>query len=416
MNPITQGISQLGYNLGLPGMGISEPVGTPWSVAQSPQNVYHPPSSGLVGPTGQPYSQGLQFNPQGSGANYNQMQNSGGLQFSNPQGQVQGAQTQTSSNNGNYFNTQQNKGVLNGQQYTDYNAYLRAGGQPNGGGIQQVNPDDINNAYNEASGFYDQLYNQNADPTVRQNYVDQFTKPYDAESQVLGSSYQQGQALNQNQQSQTRQDQLNALDAAKKQYNELAQGVQQRYGGSNSAGEFANAFLGRQFQQNSGNIQNTTGQNLQSLYTQAGNLTNQYQANLKALEDQKSAALGQAQTAFQTRLDAINQARGELAQNKAQAKLQALTDYKNTVNSFLAQATQMQQQIYAQHQASLDQLQNTIAGYQAYTRTPINLQGLPQSYYSQIGQSQGPQPYSATPTGYSGGNQKYDPITGQPIA
>lgn len=323
--------------------------------------------------TGSPVMQSIpgQYNPVSH--DYNASLNKQSSQDTG--GQALGATTGPANNYG--FGADNLSGRANGANVGDIRNGYRWNGQfwEPSSPVQQVSPSDIDNAYNEANGFYDQMYNQELGN--KDNFLKQYTDLYDAQRPGLDTAYQQGSNLNQQQQNQTYQQEQSALDNAKSLYNELQQGVQQRFGQTNSAGDFAKAFYGREFQKNMGNIQNTTGQNINSLLTQQNNLYSQYQANLKELEGKKAAALSQAQDVFQQRLDAINNAKGQMAQNKAQMKLQALQDYKNTLNAVSQQATQFAQSLFAQHQAASDQFKNQIALYANLYNKPQMLQSLP---------------------------------------
>jgi len=231
---------------------------------------------------------------------------------------------------------------------------------------------EINNAYNSS---YDAL-NKQYDTTMagQQNFYDQFTQPYEAQKPLLEQAYTSGVNLNKQQQNTNSQNALNQTDQSRRLYNELSQGVHQRFGGANSAGEFANAFYGREFQRQMGGIQNTQGQNQQALLSKLQDIQGEHDAKLQSLEMQKQAALAQAKDAFQQRLDAINNARSVLDQNKAQLKLQALQEFRQRAYQVQDQANQLAQQlqlIHAQAGAALGSQVNAF-GNSANTPTATN--------------------------------------------
>lgn len=340
---------------------------------------------------------GINFS--GNPVNVGQAYQTGGLQYNygpaNPN--VLGASTTasapssqnsnrapTQSNSpGNYYDTGANKGYFNGQFYNDYNKWLQAGGVPAGPQIQQISQQDVDNAYGEANNYYNDIYNRTLGG--KQDFLNQYTAPYDALQPGIDTTYKQGQTLNQQQQGQVQNQSQSALDDAKRLFNELTQGVRQRFGGSNSAGEFANEFYGRQLQQNMGNIQNTTGQNMKSLLDKASGLQDQHSAQIQQLGYQKAAALSQAQDAFNQRLSAIDDARGQLAQQKAAMKIDALKDYKNTINQITMYHDQAATQLQQNQLAAANQIAQTLAAYKTYAGQNVDLNQIVPSAYSALG-------------------------------
>lgn len=264
---------------------------------------------------------------------------------------------------------------------------LPVGWNPTPTSPQGISQADLDAAYNPVYGSINDLYNRAYGN--KQTYLDAATSPFDALQPDIDQAYQSGLNLNQQQSSQNNSQTQNALSAARQLYNELQQGVQQRFGGTSSAGDFAKAFYGRQLQQNEGQAYNTQGQNQQSLNTQAATLLAQHDNNIKQLNAQKAAALANAQLQFQNKLDSIDQLRLQTDQQKAAAKLDALQQLKATANAINQQFDQFQQNLVLQNQSSLDQLRNGVATAQAYSGQPINLSAINPAFYSQMGGPQG---------------------------
>lgn len=243
----------------------------------------------------------------------------------------------------------------------------------------------LNGLYDESLG----LLNQQEQSTLagKQDFLNQYTQPFDAQKPLLEQAYQAGVGANQNQQYQSQLSERSAIDDARRLYNELGQGVKQRFGGSNSAGEFANAFYGREFQRQTGNIQNTAGQNMQTLLGKAQEIRQQYDAQLSSLEMQKNAALSQARDAFQQRLDAINNARLGIAQNKAQLKLQALQEFRANVMNVQAQAQALAQNLAVGVANQTGNIQNAIKTYQTASQQLAPQASLPGAQFARIGGS-----------------------------
>lgn len=251
---------------------------------------------------------------------------------------------------------------------------------------QRALMDQVNNVYGDA---YNTLGQQEQQVRAgEQDLYTQFTSPYDAQRPLIDQAYSEGQTLNKQQQDTSGQQEQNALAAARRLYGELSQGVQQRFGGSNSAGEFANAFFGREFQRNMGQVQQTAGQNMQKLMDQAKTIQDQHAAQLQQLETQKQGALAQARNVFNEKLSAINNARLGLDQNKAQLKLQALQELRANVQNVLAGAQQLEQQARAQVTQAQTQLQAQVQVFRAQAGSPVDLQAIAQPYYSQLQQNQ----------------------------
>lgn len=268
------------------------------------------------------------------------------------------------------------------QQHPQYN-------QPQG--ISQA---DLDNAYAPVFSDIQNLYN--TAQNNQQTYLNAATSPFDALQPGIDQAYTQGQNLNQQQTAQNNTQTQNALAAARQLYNELQQGVQQRFGGTTSAGDFAKAFYGRQLQQNEGSAYNTAGQNQQQLATQMQNIQAQHDSATQQLAAQKASALSNAQLQFQQMLQQIDSLKTQTDQQKAASKLDALNQLNQTANAIQQQFNQFQQNLQLQNQSALDQLRNGVATAQAYSGQPINLSSIAQFTAPQIGggqTSQGTNPY-----------------------
>lgn len=247
-----------------------------------------------------------------------------------------------------------------------------------------------------------------------QNYYDQATKPYDAQLPLLTQARDEFLTQNTQNLNLNEANRQNALADARRQFQELSYGNQQRFGGDNSTSQFASDLTGREYMRGVGNTNNTAGQNAYQLNNQALNLNKEYQNKLQSVTLQKEAALAQAKTDFQDRLRQIQGLQLQNNQAKAQLQLQALQELRSRIQTVNDQATAFQQQQQSLYNQGLANISQAIAQYQAYAGTPVNLQNLPIAQFSQYGGIQGGGGGN-TQQGYVRGGVRYDPITGQPI-
>lgn len=273
---------------------------------------------------------------------------------------------------------------------------------------------EVNNAYNEAQGFWNNIYDQTANPTNQQNFINQYTQQIEAQRPGLQQAFNTGNSLIDTQKNQAQQQSLSALDEAKRLFGEVSQGVRQRFGGVNSAGDFANQFYNRELQRQSGQINNTLGQNLYGLQNKQQDLQSQLSTGLQKIDEQKAAAQSQAQAAFQQQLNEINAQRGALAGQKAQQQLLALQNYRQQAAQIQLAHEQMAQQLQQSILGVAAQLQGTSNSLAAYGKTPMTLQEQLSPIMQLIGGGQiGGGNLPPTPTGY------YDPTrrdqNGNPI-
>lgn len=227
----------------------------------------------------------------------------------------------------------------------------------------------VDNAYNDANNLLNQQ--ESGVKAGEQDLYNQATAPYDAQRPLLDQALNEGQTAVESAKMGVRKDEQNALSAARNLYQELNQAGIQRFGGSSSAGEFANQLLGREFQRNVGKAFDTAGQNIQKLVDKGIQIKQNYDTQLQSLETQKQGALSQARDVFRQRLDQINNTRLGLSENKAQLKLQALQQLRSEAMQIAQQHEQFRQQLIAQSQAADLNLRNAISQYRATATSPV---------------------------------------------
>lgn len=237
---------------------------------------------------------------------------------------------------------------------------------------------------------------------------------YEGNKALLNQAYTSGVANDDRERGAEQTRGANAIADARQLYGELQQGVKQRFGGSSSAGEFADAFYGREAQKQQGNIQNTVGQNIQKLVAHAQDLKSKFDAQLVDLEDKKNTALAQARDTFTQRIQQINGLKATAEQNKAQMKLQALQELRQNAMAVQNSWTQLHQTLIAQQQSADLNLRNAIQSYSAQAGTTPQLGTYAKANAPLIGGGQGATSgYQASQLygGYGGKKDQY----GNPI-
>lgn len=245
--------------------------------------------------------------------------------------------------------------------------------------------DQINSAYGDV---YNNLNNQESQLRGgEQNLYDSFTGQFDAQKPLLQSAYNSGVQMNTQQQEKENLGKENALTSARRMFQDVGQGVKQRFGGGNSTSEFANAFYGREFQRNVGNVINSSGENMRKLLDKSTQIKSDYDAQLSSLEQQKQSALLQAKDVFSQRLAAINNARLGADQNKAQLKLEALQEMRNTIASVQQQALATQQQLQTSIAQAQSQMAAQVQSYRTQAGQSVDTNAIANPFYSQFGKS-----------------------------
>lgn len=222
------------------------------------------------------------------------------------------------------------------------------------------------------------------------DFLNQVSSAYDPMRPQLDNALQTGQQLGQSQMNDVRSQQQSAIDQAKQMYSQMTQGAQQRFGalggGINSAADFMNNYLSQQMQQGVQNINQTAGTNMGHVQAYLQNLQTTHDNNIKQLDLQKTSAMNDARAAFQNKLDDINNMRVQAQGDKAKMVLENLQALRQNAQNIENNYRNTLAQLTLQHQAQIGQLQSSVAGYQAYSHQPVNLQGLPGVSFSQTSQ------------------------------
>jgi hypothetical protein len=229
--------------------------------------------------------------------------------------------------------------------------------------------------------------------------VSRATRPYDAYLPLLEQARSEAETANVQQQGAERTREQSALGEARRLYSELQQGLRQQFGASTSAGEFAGGLQGRELQRSQARISGTASENLRALSQQSNDIRNRYYAERQGIEQQKAAAQAKANDEYNQRLLAINNARIQNAQYKAQLKADLLREHRERSMAIQDQARSFSQQLQSSVvQADLN-LRNAIAAYRAESNKPLDLANLPGANFSTpLGAQQSAVPQ--TPTGF----------------
>lgn len=215
----------------------------------------------------------------------------------------------------------------------------------------------IDEAYGASAGYLNQAedYLRSDYPTVLQEIENQrlagVRTADSGKASTLGTINEQQILADQRNQ--------NVMADARRLYDELTRGYQQRFGGASSAGLAASELAAVERQRQQGKIQQDYGNTVRQIESARTQVESKYQDQLFQLEESKKSALIEAERDFKNKLLQITQARAENEQAKAQARLSALQDLRNKVYQINLQNLQFQQTLAAQ-KAQADQ------GLQAY--------------------------------------------------
>jgi hypothetical protein len=234
----------------------------------------------------------------------------------------------------------------------------------------------IDSYFNEANGMLDQMAQQyQPGSQYGQQLESSFTNPLEAQRPGLESAYQQGNQLNQQQVGTAQSSYQNVMDAAKRLYSELQNSFKSRFGSASGTGQYAQTLLANNFQQGQGQNYQTFQSNIQNLDTQKAKILSEYTAGKQQLDMAISNAKNQAQMVLSQALQSINSQKFGLAQDKANAKLTELQNYKNRIYQIQDSATAFERQLQANAQQAALQLQTNIGTYKAMANTPATTAG-----------------------------------------
>lgn len=155
-----------------------------------------------------------------------------------------------------------------------------------------------------------------------------------------------------------------AQDAARRLFQELNIGAQQRFGGSSSAGEAWSELANREMMRNMGDINMQANETFRTIARQKVELEENYNNALMQLEQQKRDAIANVEKEFNDRIQDINRMRAESESAKSQMRVEALRDYRNQIMQIQLDELNYRRQIDAQAKSAQLQLDTALAEFQ----------------------------------------------------
>jgi hypothetical protein len=233
----------------------------------------------------------------------------------------------------------------------DDNYYQQHGG---GGGQPGVDEAAINSVYQPTMNYLNQ-----AEGAVRQdfpNVLDAAQKAYESAIQELSGNKQRNVSTIQNNTVTAGQQKENALSAARRLYDELRRGYQQRFGGASSAGGAASEISNVEQQRQMGQTTQSYSDAMRQIQQQSSQLETDYQTGSMKILESKNQAIAQANRDFQNQLLQIAGQRAQTESEKAAARLDALNNLRNQAYTAQQDALKYQQSLdifYKQQQADV---------------------------------------------------------------
>lgn len=273
---------------------------------------------------------------------------------------------------------------------------------------QGPSQDDINReidaAFSSGLGYLDQTERQLREQ--QPGFEKQITDQYNLNVQDLTGQKQSAfdRFGVQEQQAQGRKE--DAMSAARRLYQELQQGAQQRFGGASSAGVAAFELAGRESQRQFGNINKEFTGYAQELNNQRNEVERNFTVGIEKLRLETENRRLQAQQEFQSRLNEINRSRSDLYANKAQARLSALQDMRNKIFQIQLMDRQMENQLALQRQNSMAYINN-------FTSTTANSAGVVDQAYNQAVGNMSTNPQTSLTYGNSAATNQPNQYIGQ---
>lgn len=156
----------------------------------------------------------------------------------------------------------------------------------------------------------------------------------------------------------TRQQKIgeSAIDEARRQYSEIQQGLQSRYGGSTGTGRFASELSGRESLRNIANVREGLSQAMLEIDNKLQQVQEVGRIAEQDITNQTESRIGEARRALDNQIADIRKQQGLLQAQKAQMAAESIQQYQNSVNQYKQQQQQFMQTLFMQQQNAEQQL------------------------------------------------------------
>lgn len=147
-----------------------------------------------------------------------------------------------------------------------------------------------------------------------------------------------------------------AIDEARRQFAEIQQGLQARYGGTTGSGAFVEGLAGRQALQNIGQQRQALTQAITTIDDRLEQVRSVTEMAQQDVDQQAEAQKAQAKAQLDNALNSIRIARGELLSRKVELAQNAMQFYQQQVAEVNARNAAFKQQLYRDQQAAEQKL------------------------------------------------------------
>lgn len=182
-----------------------------------------------------------------------------------------------------------------------------------------------------------------------------------AEADNTRALYQSGLQDKKNAYAQQRTSATNATESvvgeARRQGNELLQGLQSKFGGSTGTGAFVGELTGRTVLQNISQNRAALQQTLGSIADAESSAEKKVGRQIESLNSQVMSSVQSLRDRLMSGIQEINMKRGELESQKAMKKIDLLNQFKAEKAQVEARNTAFQQQLYGQLQSTKQRAQ-----------------------------------------------------------
>lgn len=171
------------------------------------------------------------------------------------------------------------------------------------------------------------------------------------------------------------QNATNAEDTARRQYAEIQQGLQSRYGGTTGTGAFAGELAGRDTIRNIGQIKQGLSNVIQEIGTKKQQVEEVGRIALEDIEMNAQDSLRKEKANLESSLAQIRSEKGQLQMWKAQKAAEAIQNYQSSVNQINANNTAFKQRLYVEQLTAQQKLDAALARGQEVAKS-ISVQDL----------------------------------------